>query len=134
MILSVAMLLMTAPILLVDDTEPAPDVKPRELKVQKGTLPTADGKLSDPKKITSKEDLAKAVPDADAAAAIAKQVDFKKEVVLLFAWSGSGGDRLTMAEEKGAAVFTLKRGLTRDLRRHAKVFALPKAMKFSMAK
>ena len=107
--------------------------KPRELKVEKGTLPTAEGALADPKKITSKEELEKAVTDADAAAAIAKQVDFKNEVVLLFAWSGSGGDKLTMTEKKGA-VFTLKRGLTRDLRMHTKVFALPKSLKYSMSK
>ena len=135
MILSVALLLLTAPALVFEDeTEPASDTKARELKVEKGKLPTAKGGLGDPKKITSKEELAKAVSDADAVAAIAKEVDFKKEVVLLFAWSGSGGDKLTMTDKKGAAVFTLKRGLTRDLRMHTKVFALPKKIKYSMGK
>ena len=135
MILTAAMLLLTAPAIAFEDKpEPDSDTKARELKIEKGTFPRGKGRPSDPTKITSKEELEKAVPDADTAAVIATQVDFKKDIVLLFAWSGSGGDKLTMAEEKKAAVFTMTRGLTRDLRQHTKLFALPKGMKYSMSK
>ena len=37
-------------------------------------------------------------------------------------------------EQAPGAIFTLKRGLTRDLRVHTKVFALPKSLKYSMSK
>ncbi len=130
--LSVAMLILTA--FPEDKTEPASDTKARELKVEKGSFPSVEGALRDPLKITSKAELAKAIPDVDTAAAIAKQVDFTNEVVLLFAWAGSGGDKLTMAEVKEAAVFTMAPGRTRDLRQHAKIFALPKKMKWTMSK
>jgi hypothetical protein len=131
--LYVAILLLNAPA-LPDAPEPAPDVKARELKIERGTLPVKkEGRLGEPTKITSKKELADAVPDKDAAASITKQVDFGKEFVVLFAWSGSGGDRLTMNQDKGV-VFTLKRGLTRDLRSHSKVFALPRGTKYRMGK
>jgi hypothetical protein len=87
-----------------------------------------------PVKVTDKEELAKAVPDKDAQAAIAKQVDFKKEYVLLFAWSGSSGDRLTMSAEKGEVTFTFKHGLVSDFRPHAQLYALPAKMTYRMAK
>jgi hypothetical protein len=70
----------------------------------------------------------------DALDVIAKKVDFKKQVVLVFAWQGSGGDKLdyqvfeTFPEQIS---FALRPGLTRDLRAHAHVFALRSNVKWS---
>jgi hypothetical protein len=109
-------------------------LKPREITV-KG-LTGGKGSINKPDRIASKEDLAKAVTDKEVRAAIAKQVDFKKEYLLLFRWSGSGGDKLQVAvekEKKGeVAVFTRKRGLTRDLRRHVRLFAVPAKMEYKV--
>jgi hypothetical protein len=54
-------------------------------------------------------------------------VDFAKEKVAVFAWAGSGQDKVAAGEVKDkTAVFTYTRGLTRDLRQHVKIFAVPK--------
>lgn len=104
------------------------ELKAAKLEPKKGT------KVGEPTKVTSKAELAKAVDDQDAADAIAKLVDFEKEYVLIFVWAGSGGDKLTAAVEKDAVVFAVKRGLTKDLRQHAHVFAVAKGAEWSMAK
>ena len=51
-----------------------------------------NGKASAPTVIKTEDDLKKAVGD-DAAKAM--KIDFKKEYLALFQWSGSGGDKLT---------------------------------------
>jgi hypothetical protein len=102
----------------------------------KGPNAPGRGDPSKPAKVTSAEELEKAV-GKDQAEAIGKAVDFKKEYVLVFSWSGSGGDKLTAVGEKGdkpSAVFTLKRGLTRDLRPHFYVYAVAKDAEWKMAK
>jgi hypothetical protein len=97
----------------------------------------AKGKATEPMVIASAEELAKVVGDADAVAAIKKAVDFKTEKVLYFAWSGSGRDKIAFAvadDKKGTEVtFTYTRGLTRDLRQHKRLFALPKDATFKVA-
>jgi len=60
-------------------------------------------------------------------ASLNRQVDFDRQFVLLFAWSGSGQDRLThvVAESFPEQIrFTYTPGRTRDLRQHVKVYAL----------
>ncbi len=55
------------------------------------------------------------------------QVDFNKQQVLVFAWQGSGQDRLTfeVAESYPEQIFfRFKAGRTRDLRSHTQVFSL----------
>lgn len=79
-----------------------------------------------PIEIKSADGLAKYF-DKDQVAAIGKQVDFKHQVVLIFAWAGSGQDRLKIdvAESDPEQItFHIKRGRTRDLRRHVHVFAV----------
>jgi hypothetical protein len=129
-------LLLAAPALVAAPVEkkPAKEPEPREIKLKGVKLPVRTEPLDKPVKVTDKEELAKAVPDKDAQAAIAKQVDFKKEYVLLFAWSGSSGDRLTMSAEKGEVTFTFKHGLVSDFRPHAQLYALPAKMTYRMAK
>ncbi|MFO0823197.1 MAG: hypothetical protein U0792_08760 [Gemmataceae bacterium] len=88
------------------------------------------GRATEPTTIASAEDLAKSPLLKDAAEAIGKQVDFKAEKLLVFAWAGSGQDKITLTakEKDGKKVLTLEYtpGLTRDLRRHVKLFAVPK--------
>ena len=57
------------------------------------------------------------------------QVDFEKQLVLLFAWRGSGQDQLeyTVAESYPEQVtFRYVPGRTRDLRPHVSIYALRK--------
>ena len=102
-----------------------------ELKVK---LEPMKGKVGEPAKISSKDELAKAVEDKDTRAAIAQAIDFEKEYLLIFQWAGSGGDKLTAATEKDGVVFTKTFGRTKDLRQHAHFFAIAKDAKWSMAK
>jgi hypothetical protein len=82
--------------------------------------------------IASADDLAKSGLFADDAGrdAIAKQIDFAKQKLVLFVWSGSGGDKIGAGVRRDgasrAAIFTYTRGETDDLRDHALAFAVPK--------
>jgi len=63
----------------------------------------------------------------DALAKLKEQVDFEKQIVLVFAWRGSGQDQMdfTVAESYPEQVrFRYKPGRTRDLRPHVYVYAL----------
>lgn len=91
-----------------------------------------------PVEIKTAEELAKSelFKDNDGRDEIKKQVDFSKEKLVVFVWSGSGGDKISGALVKrgGTALFTYKAGLTDDLRHHGHVFAVPKDAKVEMAK
>lgn len=76
--------------------------------------------------IRSEADAAKCFSEPGIAK-LKESVDFKKQVVVVFAWRGSGQDRLSfdVAESFPEQIqFALKRGFTRDLRSHVRVFAL----------
>jgi len=67
--------------------------------------------------------------------AIAEKVDFTQQVVLVFAWRGSGQDRLEsiVAESYPEQVtFTLVPGRTRDLRPHVEIYALRSNVKWKV--
>ena len=84
--------------------------------------------------VKSKEEAAKHF-GKKAVASLVKAVDFKKQFVLVFAWRGSGGDQLnyTVAESFPEQItFSRQFGRTRDLRPHAKVFALRSNVKWSV--
>jgi hypothetical protein len=79
--------------------------------------------------IKSADELAKSklfATDADRDE-IKKQVNFDKEKLVVFVWSGSGQDKLTgeLVKRGGTARFTYTAGLTDDLRHFAHVFAVP---------
>ena len=107
----------------------------REIDLKDVKLGEAKGKATEPTKITSEDELKKAVGE-DAAKGM--KVDFKKEYLLFFQWAGSGGDKLSHASEmkdkKTTVTFTLTRGLTRDLRQHFHLFAVPADAEWAMAK
>jgi hypothetical protein len=88
------------------------------------------GDVNKPTVITSAEELAKAIAGEQVQARLKKAVDFTKQQILFFAWSGSGGDELTYTVENGEkgpeVVFQYKRGLKKDLAPHVRLFAIPK--------
>ena len=72
--------------------------------------------------------------DKEELAAISKTVDFEKQIVLLFAWRGSGQDRLQYVVKESfpeQIMFSCKPGLTRDLRPHVKVYVLRSNVKWA---
>jgi hypothetical protein len=119
--------LFAAPLALAADEKPAiKEIPTKDLKL---AFPER-GKATEPATITSAEDLAKNAVVKGAADEIKKQVDFSKEKLVVFAWGGSGRDRLTpvlRAEDKKAtAVFSYAPGLTRDFRMHTHLYVVPK--------
>jgi len=107
--------------------------KLREIDAKDLKIAFEKGKWSAPKTITSADELDKAFPGADS---IKKKVDFAKEKLLVFAWGGSGGDKLSgsLSDDGKTATFTYKGGLTRDFRPHVHLFAVPKAAEVMFAK
>ena len=112
---------------VVADEKPA--VKEIDTKDMKLAFPRG-GKQDTPTTITSAEDLAKNAVTKDAADDIKKKIDFAKEKLVVFAWGGSGGDKiaadLKTADKKSTAEFSLTRGLTRDFRMHIHLYVVPK--------
>ena len=90
------------------------------------------GSVEKPAVITDEAALAKHFPDDKTRAKLAELVDFDKQHLLLFQWSGSGGDRLTArveaSDSEQVIIFDYTPGLTRDLRQHAKLFAVTKGI------
>ena len=73
--------------------------------------------------------------DKEELAAITKTVDFEKQIVLLFAWKGSGQDRLQYVLKESLpeqVMFSYKPGRTRDLRPHVKVYILRSNVKWAV--
>jgi len=96
------------------------------IKAAPGKSIFKDSVWDKPITIKSKEDAAKHFGEA-ALKELTEAVDFKKQFVLVFAWRGSGGDTLSynvLESFPEQVVFTRKPGRTRDLRPHAKVYAL----------
>jgi hypothetical protein len=115
---------------VAQDPDPADaKIKPREITV----AAPRTGDKAGVTKFTTAADLAKAY-GKDVADAVAKEVNFKKEYVVVYAWSGSGGDKLEMKVEDKKVTFSRSLGRTRDLRRHFKVFALPSDFKYDAGK
>lgn len=101
------------PIKAVDDVKPKASVYD-------------DASWNKPIVIRTEKEAAEHFADADLAA-LMKQVDFEQQIVLVFAWRGSGQDRLEhiVAESyPEQTFFTLTPGRTKDLRSHAHVFVL----------
>ena len=99
-------------------------IKPKEIVFREATRekPVLIANKKAAAKYFAKEDVAK----------ILKMVDFKKQVVFVFAWRGSGQDEMGYALKKYKLLksnaveveFTYRPGRTRDLRPHTKVYAI----------
>ena len=101
-------------------------------KVQRSVFKTA--KRNQPIKITSLKDAAKHL-QKETLEQIKKEVNFQKQFVLIFAWQGSGGDRLKfdVAESFPEQIFfSIQPGLTDDLRSHVRVFVLRSNVRFKV--
>ncbi len=92
--------------------------------------PGNSGALGPPVTITNTEQLIAAIHDTKAVDAIAAEVDFDHQSLLLFSWSGSGGDSLigqqTVVDGVVDIKFQFEFGFTRDLRQHQSLFAVPR--------
>jgi hypothetical protein len=93
--------------------------------------PAKGGGVKKPMVFASADELDKAVPNADA---IKKAVDFGKDKLLIFAWGGSGGDKISpkVSDDGKLVTFSYTPGLTRDFRQHVRVFAIPKTAEFKV--
>ena len=134
-----SLLLLTAAIILgcsvmiaAEPDAAAPAIKEIDAK------PTADifkaAKRNEPLALRTAEEAAKYF-DKDALAVVEKKVDFEKQLLLVFAWRGSGQDKLTydIAESFPEQIqFKIKPGRTKDLRPHLHVFALRSNVKWSV--
>jgi hypothetical protein len=90
---------------------------------------TKGGSATKPHPVRSAEDLEQLVKDEDTRKRLAKRVDFQTHTLLVFAWEGSGQDKLgySILESYPEQVeFAYKPGATDDLRRHVRVYALRK--------
>jgi hypothetical protein len=94
----------------------------------------ASGAVDKPTVITSEAELAKAIPEKDVQAKVAKDVDFKTHKLLFFVWTGSGTDKLTPTAEKNKVVFGYTPGVTDDVKKHFRLFALSKDASWQVAK
>jgi hypothetical protein len=120
--------LFVGPLAAADD-KPVKEIPTQGLKI----VPPKGGKATAPTEIKGAEELAKNEALKGAADAIAKQVNFEKEKLVFFAWSGSGQDKVA-PDAKAPGTFTYTRGLTRDLRRHVRLYAVPKGAKVEVKK
>lgn len=123
-LLAVAFAVVACGVAVADEKKPE---AVREIELKDAKLPAKEGgKWGDPTKITSEDELKKAVGE-DAAKAV--KADFKKEKLLLFRWAGSGQDKLSHTAEtkdgKTTVAFGMAPGRTKDLRQHAHLFAVP---------
>ena len=116
------------PVITLGEQVHDPAVPP--IQAVKGVQPKPSvfkaGGWSKPLIIRSQKEATEHFADA-AVATLMKRVDFKQQIVLVFAWRGSGQDRLTysVAESYPEQVFfTFRPGRTRDLRPHVRVYAL----------
>ena len=93
-----------------------------------------DAKRGEPIKITSVKDAEKYFQKATVEQ-IKKDVNFDKQIVLVFAWKGSGGDRLKYAVAESfpeQIFFSIQPGRTKDLRPHVRVFILRSNVKWKV--
>lgn len=111
------------------------DAKVKRIQVELGQV---RGGLGDPIIIKSANTLQKVIDDKKAREQILTQVDFESQQLLLFRWSGSGQDNLSIElkeeDKKETAIITYKAGRTRDLRPHNYLFALPQAAEWKVVR
>ncbi len=138
LILAASLLAGAVTLAAVEEPKDATALAPREIKLAKGKVDPVRSPFERPKVIATAEELAKAVPDREAQKVISKGIDFSKEQLLLFRWSGSGMDSLTFRTDKiedgEEVVFSFEKGSTRDLRDHVKLYAVPRKMMYRLGK
>ena len=116
----------------VHGQDAAPDTKIKELKkIKPKEVVFRDATRVKPVVIANKKAASKYFEKEDVAKRL-KGIDFKKQVLFVFAWRGSGQDEMSYNLKKdtsdesnaGEVEFTYRPGRTRDLRPHTKVYAI----------
>jgi hypothetical protein len=103
---------------------PGPITELKDLRAEKSVF--TDASRIKPLVLKSLKDGAKYF-DQEALDTISKAVDFEKQVVLVFAWKGSGQDRLGYEVKESLPEkirFFYEPGRTKDLRSHVQVYVL----------
>lgn len=129
----VAVLLLTAGVSAAE-----PDAKVPPIQKIEGVQPKQNifeaARLKEPLVIRRVEEARAHFDDANLKA-LADKVDFAQQIVLVFAWRGSGQDRLDslVAESYPEQItFRLTPGRTKDLRPHIEIYALRSNVKWSV--
>jgi len=128
--LAVACLFVGSPLSAAEPDAKIPPIQ--TVKARPGAKALDEGGAKKPIVIRTADEAGKYF-EGDALAVLKKEVDFAQQVVLVFAWRGSGQDRLdcSVAESSPEQVlFQYKRGRTRDLRPHVQVYALRSNVKW----
>lgn len=110
---------------------PVPDVKYIQ-DVKPGRAIFRSASIKKPVEIRSAKEAARHFNKVEAAK-LARKVDFEKQVVLVFAWRGSGKDQLshTLLKSNPPQIqFNYIRGRTRDLRPHISIVAVRSGLKW----
>ena len=111
----------------VSDTKPTIEILDIKTNISRNVLDNNKNLMwNKPLKIKSREDASKYF-DQDKLLKLSKIVDYENQFILIFNWSGSGGDKLNYTyneDNSQELIFSLARGRTRDLRIHQKVFVL----------
>jgi hypothetical protein len=92
------------------------------------------GGFDKPRVINSERELEQVFTNQTVQDQLNRAVNFNQQKLLLFAWSGSGGDRLDHKVEGQEVVFQFKPGVTKDLRAHVELFALAKDTPYQVEK
>jgi len=93
------------------------------------------GKATEPITVSTEKELEKAIPDEDTRKRIAKLVDFKEQKLLIFAWKGSGQDKLSYVVAESypeQLMFTYTVGKSDDLRRHVNLYVIRNNVRVSV--
>ena len=126
--LVVCILVLTSGSQAEDRTQPVREFDVSGLKVIRRN------DVTKPLFLGSADELPKAIKDVDAVARLKKAVDFEKEKLALFTWSGSGQDQLTFAVQDDRVIFQYTQGRTKDLRQHTRLFVMPKDWTYNISK
>ncbi|MCE9556063.1 MAG: hypothetical protein K8T91_22170 [Planctomycetes bacterium] len=115
-----------------------PDAKVAPIQRIEGVQPKQNifdaARLKEPLVIRMAEDARAHFDDANLKA-LTEKVDFAHQIVLVFAWRGSGQDQLDsqVAESYPEQItFRLTPGRTKDLRPHIEIYALRSNVKWSV--
>lgn len=111
------------------------DLLVRRIAIKQG-LPseTARGGFDKPLVIDNDDELERVIRDKTLQTRLKHELNFDKHKLVLFAWSGSGGDKLDYKVEKKNVTFQLKPGVTKDLRPHHELFAIAKDAQYRVEK
>ena len=133
-LLAVAALFAVATLTPADEKKASPAIT--DIANVKGDkIETEKGKATEPTTVSSEKELEKAIPDEATRKRVAKLVDFKEQKLLVFAWQGSGQDKLTYVVAESypeQLMFTYTVGKTFDLHSHVKLYVVRNNIRVSV--